>query len=97
MIIALVKTAFTALTDKLVAIYAINAPIKALLQQTNGESLLNKLIKLKPKKHITATLTPIDRVFNGISCNSSQQLSWKQPVLRNIAKGKFKKQSLPSF
>jgi len=65
-IIALVKIALIALTAKLAATYATIAPNRARLQQVNGERPLNQPIKLKPKKHITALLTAIERTRNGI-------------------------------
>jgi len=63
---ALVKIVLIALTAKLVAIYATIAPNRARLQQVNGERPLNQLIKLRPKKHITALLTAIVLTRNGI-------------------------------
>jgi len=66
LIIALVKIVLIALTAKLAATYATIAPNRARLQQVNGERPLNQLIKLKPKKHITALLTAIERTCKGI-------------------------------
>jgi len=63
---ALVKIVLIALTAKLVATYATIAPNRARLQQVNGERPLNQLIKLRPKKHITALLTAIVLTRNGI-------------------------------
>jgi len=50
-----------AFTAQAPAIYA-----SALLQQVNGERPLIQPIKPKPKKHITAILTAIERTCNGI-------------------------------
>ena len=65
-IIAFINTAFIARTAQDPAIYTSTAPVSALLQQVNGVRPLIQPTRLRPKKHITASLTAIERTCNGI-------------------------------
>lgn len=46
--------------------YVSMAPISALLQQINGERLLNQPMTPNAKKHMTAAFTAIERTCRGI-------------------------------